>query len=106
MHLFYQFATRLSFGVGSMLNARPRARVSTAEIAAAFAAQIGFPNADPVAIGFTAMRAFFARLDDPRGGAGNEYADHQDTAYSRCRKSEQFGQRKRRQTQAGKAEGV
>ena len=106
MHLFYQFAAGMPVGVGSMLDARPRAPVSTAEIAAAFAAQIGFSNADPVAIGFTAMRAFLARLNDPRGGAGNEYAGHQDTAQCRCRKTEQVGERQHRQTEAGKPEGV
>ncbi len=51
------------------------------------------------------MRAFLTRLNDPRGGAGNEYAGHQDTVQSRCRKSEEIGERERRQTYAGKPEG-
>ena len=75
------------------------------EITTAFAAQMGFQNADPIAIGFTTMRAFLTRLNDPRGGAGNEYAGHQDTVQSRCRKSEEIGERERRQTYAGKPEG-
>ena len=93
MHLFYRFAARLS------------AERSAVKITAAFAAQMGVQDADPVAIGLAAMRTFLARLDDPRDGAGNDDAGHQDAAQGRCRKTEQFGERQRCQTQAGKPEG-